>query len=143
MIIPDANLLLYAYNLSAPEHPAARRWWEASLSGTETVGLSWQSAMAFLRIGTNPRAFVLPMTADEATARVSSWLARPMVKIVNPGPRHWEILFRLITVGQCSGPLVMDAHLAALAIEYGATLCTHDRDFKRFDRVKVYDPVEE
>lgn len=141
MIIPDANLLLYAYNQSAPEHEAAKRWWEDALSGGETVGLSWQSMTAFIRIGTNSRAFALPMTVDEATGLVSIWLARPMAKIVGPGPNHWDIFARLIKDGQCSGPLVMDAHLAALSIEYGATLCTHDRDFSRFEGVKVYDPV--
>jgi toxin-antitoxin system PIN domain toxin len=141
MILPDANLLLYAYNASAPEHIVAKTWWEESLSLPEIVGLTWQTITAFLRISTNPRAFPNPLTIAEATEAVEAWLERPMVKLVIPGDRHWPILNRLLAEGQCSGPLVMDAHLAALAIEHGATLYTHDRDFSRFSALSTSDPL--
>jgi hypothetical protein len=141
MILPDANLLLYAYNTSASEHIVARSWWEELLSSPETVGLSWQTITAFLRISTNPRVFPNPLTIAEATEAVEAWLERPMVKLVIPGDRHWAILSRLLAEGQCSGPLVMDAHLAAIAIEHGATLYTHDRDFSRFSALSTSDPL--
>lgn len=141
MILPDANLLLYAYNSSAPEHGKARIWLENVLSSPETVGLSWQTITAFLRISTNPRAFLRPFTIDEAVSFVEEWLERPMVMIAVPGERHWAIFQRLLIDQQSAGPLVMDAHLAALAIELGATIYTHDRDFNRFSDVSCVDPL--
>lgn len=141
MIIPDANLLLYAYNSSIAEHAAAKAWWEKTLSSPETVGLPWQIITAFLRIATNHRAFPHPLTIDEAAEAVSEWLERPMIRLIAPGERHWAIFQRLLTDEQCVGPLVMDAHLAALAMEHGATLYTHDRDFSRFSALLTIDPL--
>ena len=141
MIIPDANLLLYAYNASANEHARAREWWEDALQAVETVGLTWQTITAFIRIGTNPRAFAQPYTASEATEIVSAWLEQPNVSLASPGARHWEILRRLLVAGQISGSLVMDAHLAALAIEHGAVLASTDRDFTRFTGLRLVDPL--
>lgn len=141
MIVVDANLLLYAYNASAIEHDDARKWLEESLSRPELFGLSWQTITAFVRIGTNPRAFSKPLTIKEATAAVSAWMERPMVRIVTPGQHHWEIFRRLLIGGQVRGPLVTDAHLAALAVEHGAVLCTTDRDFARFPGLKVFNPI--
>ena len=141
MIIPDANLLLYAYNASASEHARAKAWWEDAIQTGETIGLTWQTITAFIRIGTNPRAFAQPYTAREATHIVSSWLEQPNVSLASPGARHWEILSRLLVAGQISGPLVMDAHLAALAIEHGAVLATTDKDFTRFSGLRLVDPL--
>ena len=141
MIIPDANLLLYAYNTSFQEHQAAKQWWELTLSSAESVGLPWQTITAFLRIGTHSRAFLQPLSAQEATDIVQSWLAQPMVQLIVPSDRHWAILQKVVLSGQVTGPLVMDAHLATLAIEYGATLHTHDLDFNRFEGLKVFDPL--
>ena|SRR5712692_4002635 len=141
MILADANLLLYAYNTSAAEHERARAWLQESLSRAELFGLSWQTITAFIRIGTNPRAFNRPLTTKEATAAVGAWIERPMVRILSPGQGHWEIFVRLLIEGQVRGPLVMDAHLAALAIEHGAVLYTTDRDFARFPGLKVANPL--
>ncbi len=141
MILADANLLLYAYNTSAAEHERARAWLQESLSRAELFGLSWQTITAFIRIGTNPRAFNRPLTTKEATAAVGAWIERPMVRILSPGQGHWEIFVRLLIEGQVRGPLVMDAHLAALAIEHGAVLHTTDRDFARFPGLKVANPL--
>jgi uncharacterized protein len=141
MTLVDANLLLYAYNRSAPEHERSRLWLEGALSGRELFGLSWQTILAFVRIGTNQRAFEHPLGVDEAVAAVSAWLARPMVRILAPGERHWEILRELLVGGQAGGALAMDAHLAALAIEHGAVLYTTDRDFSRFSGLKAVNPL--
>lgn len=130
MIIPDANILLYTHNTSASEHVLAKNWWEGALNGDETIGLSWQVITAFLRIGTNPRAFPNPLSAKEALAIAEEWLEQPVCQTISPGPRHMAILRKLIIEGQATGPLIMDAHLAALAMEHGATLCTTDKDFR-------------
>jgi uncharacterized protein len=141
LILVDANLLLYAYHPRAEQHEASRAWLEAILSGSELVRFTWLTLWAFLRISTNSRVFERPLSAREAGTAVSSWLAQPSAGILDPGERHWEILLRLIREGQTAGPLVMDAALASLAIEHGATLYTTDRDFARFPGLKWTNPL--
>lgn len=141
MILADANLLLYAYNADAPRHESSRQWFEAALSSAEPFALSWQTITAFIRISTNVRAFPRPLSIREAIEIVAEWLERTNVTILQPGARHWEILARLLDEGQVSGALVMDAHLAALSIEHGATLLTTDRDFARFNNLRVINPL--
>ena len=137
----DANLLLYAYNESAEQHERAKLWLEEKLSLPELFGLSWQVITAFLRISTNPRAFPLPFTLKEAIEIVEDWLAQPQVRILLPTEKHWKIYSDLILEGQTNGAMMMDAHLAALAIEHGATLATTDRDFVRFSKLKTINPL--
>lgn len=141
MTLIDANLLLYAYDTTSARHKSARAWLEDAFSRPEPVHLSWQAIVAFLRISTNPRALENPLSISEAVAIVSEWLERPMVAILTPGVRHWEILRGLLTEGQVYGPLVSDAHLAALAVEHGAELKTTDRDFSRFPGLKWKNPL--
>lgn len=141
MILVDANLLLFAYDASSEQHVPARRWVERVFSAPEAVLLSWVTILAFLRIGTNPRAFRRPFTLEEAVEIVSQWLSRPNVRLAEPGGRHWEILSRLLPATQAKADLVMDAHLVALALEYDATLYSHDRDFSRFPGLRFEDPL--
>ena len=143
MILIDANLLLYAYDRSSPHHQPSRAWVETVLSGSTPVVLPWQSILAFMRITTNPRAMESPLSRTHALGIVNEWLERPQVTILDPGERHWEILRGLIESSQANGPLMMDAHLAALAIEHGATLCSTDRDFARFPDLDWRNPVTE
>jgi hypothetical protein len=142
MIAVDANLLLYASDTSSVHHQASRRWLESILSGNEAVGLAWAVLLAFLRVGTNPRIRREAFTLEEAAVIVTEWLDRPTVTLLNPGEKHWEILRDLMTKGQARGPLITDAHLAALAIEHGATLATTDRDFARFPGLKFFNPLD-
>lgn len=142
MILIDANLLLYAYNKNAEHHAASRAWFESALSGSQLVRLAWVTIWAFLRITTNPRIFSKPLTIGESQSIVVSWLDQPMVGILDPGDRYWEIFCRLMKEGQAFGALVMDAALAALAVEHGATLYTCDRDFLRFKGLKLHSPID-
>ena len=142
MILIDANLLLYAYDPSSLQHHAARNWLESTFSKPELIGLPWLTLLAFVRISTNPRALENPLSVAEAGAIVSDWLERPTVIVLNPGDRHWQILRDMMIKGQARGALVTDAHLAALAIEHGATLATTDRDFARFPGLKFFNPLE-
>lgn len=141
MILVDANLLLYAYHPRAEQHEKSRAWLEKALSGPEFVRFAWLTLWAFLRISTSPRVFERPLSPSEAEAAISSWLALPAVGILEPGERHWDILRDLVRDGQTTGPLVMDAVLAAIALEHGATLCTTDRDFSRFSRLRWTNPL--
>lgn len=141
MILVDANLLLYAYHPKSEQHEASRAWLEATLSGSQLVRFAWLTIWAFLRVSTNPRAFDRPLSILEAETAVSSWLDQPVAGILDAGERHWDILRDLLRTGQATGPLVMDAVLAALAIEHGATLHTTDRDFSRFPGLKWTNPL--
>lgn len=141
MILIDANLLLYAYDAEHERHQAARDWLERSLAGDEPIRIPLVVTLAFVRIGTNPAVFRVPLGAAEAVRIVQSWLERPGVELGLPTDRHWTTMHRLVTEGQARGPLVMDAHLAALAIEHGATLCTTDRDFARFEGLRFRNPL--
>jgi len=143
MKTPDANLLIYAYDENSEHHEQAKRWLEKKLSSPELFGLSWQVIAAFLRISTNARVFTLPLTLAEAIEIVNEWLAQPQVKILLPTEKHWQIFSDLILEGQTSGAMMMDAHLAALAIEHGATLATNDRDFVRFSKLKTENPLQD
>ncbi len=141
MILVDANVLLYAYDPRAQQHERCRSWLEQAFSGEEPVCLAWVTVLAFIRISTNPRIFEAPLSAAEASAIVSSWLARPAVSVLEAGEQCWEILRALLVEAQISGPLVMDAFLAALALENGATLVTTDRDFSRFPKLRLSNPT--
>jgi toxin-antitoxin system PIN domain toxin len=141
MMLIDANLLLYAYDESSELHIPAAGWLEQQFSGGDLVALSWQSITAFTRISTNQRAYVSPFTIREAVDIVTEWLSHENLAILTPTSRHWDIFSDLLQQGQASGPLSMDAHLAALAIEHGAILCTTDRDFSRFSRLRTYNPL--
>ena len=142
MILIDVNLLLYAHNLESKEHHRAASWLEEMFSGVEIIGLPWAIILAFLRIATTPRILSEPYQLDEAVLIVSDWLARSRVMIVHPTDRHWRILSNLLPKSRSRSSLIMDAHLAALAIEHGATLCTNDRDFARFPGLKVEYPLQ-
>lgn len=141
MILIDANLLLYAYHPRADHHQRSKAWLEEVLSGRSAVRFAWMTLLAFLRISTSPRIFEQPLGMDEAGAIVTSWLAQPAVDILEPGERYWSILQDLLRDAQVSGALVSDAALAALAIEHGSTLCTTDRDFARFERLRTSNPL--
>jgi len=142
MILLDANLLLHAYNRRSAQHEASRAWLERTLSGSHLVRFAWVTLWAFLRISTNPRVFERPLSFSEARDIVSSWLAQPVSGILEPGERHWDILQSVAVEGQATGPLVMDAALAALAIEHGATLHSTDRDFARFPGLSWTNPLD-
>jgi uncharacterized protein len=142
VILIDANLLLYAYDTDSPRHDECRRWLEEVLSGHDPVRFAWVTLWAFVRIATNPRVFARPMTAREAHAAVVSWLAQANAAVLEPGERHLDLLKSTLDDGQASGNLVMDAALAAIALEHGATLCSVDRDFSRFAALKWRNPVD-
>ena len=142
MILVDANLLLYAEDTRSEQHDDARTWWDAQLSGTDTVCLSWSVINAFVRIATNSRLHERPLTMQQAVNRVQSWIEQPCVRIVDPTEEHWNIFKRLLSTGKALGNLVTDAHLAALAVEHNCVMMSTDGDFARFKEVKWKNPIE-
>lgn len=142
MIVPDVNLLIYAYDNTARFHSQAKAWWEARLSGRETVGLAWVVVLGFLRIITNPRVFENPMPVAKAIRSVRPWRDRPNVQLLNAGSPHWDVFFGHLEKLGTAGNLTTDAYLAALAQEYQAVLHTADLDFQRFDGLRWTNPIE-
>ena len=141
MIVIDANVLIYAYDATDRRHPAVAPWFQRQMAGPDDVGLSLVAIMAFLRISTDHRVFEHPRPVATALAIVDSWLARPNARLLEPTGRHWETLLDLAAGGQARGPQLMDAHLAALTIEHGATLATADRGFARYAGLRTVDPT--
>ena len=140
MIVPDVNLVVYAYNEDAPFHAAAKTWWERCLSEEEPVGLAWAVILGFVRLMSNRRVLARPLPAAEAVRHCRSWLAQPNARIILPGSTHMDILAGLL--GGPVGPnLVTDAHLAALAMEHQAELHSNDSDFARFPGLRWRNPV--
>ncbi len=142
MIVLDANLLLNAYDSESQQHAKARVWIEQTFSSGAPVGLPWQTVTAFLRIVTNPRLAGKRFTPEEATQIVDQWLAQPNVSLLPAGEQHWSLLRQMIKDGQARGPLISDADLAALTLEYGGVLHTTDRDFARFPALRWTNPLE-
>jgi len=140
--IVDANLLIYAWNEDSSQHQRAKAWIEERFSGSEWIGIPWVTIWEFLRIMTNPRAFPLSPGGEAAFGIVRSWLELPNVVLIQPGPRHEELLRTLALGGQAIGPLMSDAVMAALTIEQGASLATADRDFSRFPGLAWFNPLE-
>jgi toxin-antitoxin system PIN domain toxin len=141
MILLDANLLIYAVNADAPLNRKAKAWLESALSGQETVGFPWIVLLAFLRLTTRQGLFRRPLRVDRAFDLMVSWLDQPAATIVHPGPRHLEVLRELLLPMGTGGNLASDAHLAALAIEHRAELCSSDTDFARFHGLKWRNPL--
>ena len=141
MILVDANLLLYATNVRAVEHERSKQWLDRQLTGPGRVGLPWPSLLAFVRLATNPTAFPQPLSPTTAWQQVLTWLGAGVSWIPIPGDRHTDILGKLMTAPLMSSRLVTDAHLAALAIEHGLTLCSTDGDFAKFPGLKWENPL--
>jgi toxin-antitoxin system PIN domain toxin len=141
VIVLDANILIYSYDSGSSQHTKARAWVETTFSGLESVGLSWQTVSAFLRVMTNTRLPGPRLSLEQATRLVDEWLDLPNVRVLSPGDEHWILLRRMIVEGQASGALISDAQLAALTMEYGGVLYTTDRDFARFPGLRWTNPL--
>jgi uncharacterized protein len=141
MRLLDLNILVYAIDESSSRHETAREWLDETLSGTDTVAFAWHVLIGFVRLSTRAAVFARPLSADEAFDMVDGWLQQPCVTIVHPTDRHPNVLRGLLSRLGSAGNLTSDAHLAALAIEHGAELCSTDVDFSRFPGVRWIDPL--
>lgn len=141
LILVDINLLVYSWDRSSPHHAAARSWLDGKLNEMARVGLPWESLLGFLRIVTNPRIFQRPQTVIRAWQQVQEWLDCGNVWIPQPGEDHQDILGGLLENLGGGAKLIPDAHLAALAMEHGLTLCSSDGDFARFQGLRWSNPL--
>jgi toxin-antitoxin system PIN domain toxin len=141
VILPDLNLVVYAYNRDAHHHERARAWWEHLLNASEPVAVPWVVAIGFVRLMTHRAVLVAPMTAPGAIAHVRAWFAQPNVERIDPGPPHLDVLDKLLAAAGTAGNLTTDAHLAALAIEHQCELHSNDSDFARFPGLRWRNPL--
>ncbi|MFN2376416.1 MAG: TA system VapC family ribonuclease toxin [Candidatus Binatia bacterium] len=143
MIVPDLNLLLYAYDASAAQHRAAAAWWEDCLNGSEPVGIAGVVLFGFARIATSPRIYRSPVTLAEVSESAASWLARPHVVELDGGPGFFGTVLDLLRAAGTAGKLVTDAQIAATAIAHGGTVFSNDSDFRRFPGLRVVNPLDD
>jgi uncharacterized protein len=141
MIIPDINLLVFAYNELAPHHARAKEWWESLLSHETVVGIPWAVTFGFIRLMTHRQVLENPVPVDACCAAVEQWYARPNVQPVQPGSRHFSLFKAFLSEIRTGGDLVTDAHLAALAVEHSAELHSNDSDFSRFSGLRWTNPL--
>lgn len=132
MRIPDTNVLLFATDSTSERHRAARSWLEQALSGSERVGFPLGALLGFVRIATRSQVMADPLSAAQAFDQVEEWLEQPPAIVVEPGADHLAVCRDLLESAGTAGNLTSDAHLAAIAIERGATFATFDGDFHRF-----------
>lgn len=140
MKVVDANVLLYAVNADTTHHEASRCWLDAALSGSDTVGFTWLSLTAFVRITTKVGIFPTPLTVEQACGQVRAWLNAPGARVLEPTKQHVTVLERLLTDVGAGGNLASDAHLAAIAIEHNADIVSYDDAFGRFPGVRWHRP---
>jgi uncharacterized protein len=141
VILPDVNLLVYAFNAGSPEHTKIRAWLEQTIESESNYRLSNFVLSGFLRVVTHPRIFIRPSPLDRALVFCTSIRDQPNCVPVAPGAGHWDIFVRLCREAGAKGNLVPDAYLAALAIESGSELITVDRGFSRFPGLRWRHPL--
>lgn len=143
MTLVDTNLLVYATFADAPEHERARAWLEERLTEAEgTVALCWPVLYAFLRLITSTRVFgEHAVTVENGWTAVGAYLEQPAVRLVAPGPAHATIASELAQTPGLRSEDVPDIEIAALAIEHGLALASHDSGFRRFSPLRVVDPL--
>ena len=132
MILPDVNVLVYAFRADEPNHPVARHWLEGVLRGDTKFGLSKMLLSALVRVTTNRRSYHTPAHLNDAFAFCEDMLGQPHCQLIEPGEQHWDIFRRLCIETNTRGPDITDAWYAALAIEWGCEWVTFDRDFLKF-----------
>jgi uncharacterized protein len=141
MILPDANLLLYAVNTDSPDHTAAFDWWKSLLESGAGVGLYTGVAFAFIRLSTHRRVFSKPLTVEQAFAYLQNWLAHPNVELVDAEVEDLRLAERLLSAAGTGGNLVSDAQVAAAAHRLKAIIHSADTDFDRFTGINWHNPL--
>ncbi len=143
MIIPDANLLIYAYDSTSRYHLKSKQWWEETLSGETLVGIPLIVVMAFTRLMTHPTIATQPLTISQVRKRIQAWFEFPQIRLLSSSPHTLEIFFDLLEPTELGGNLTTDAMIAALSIEYSGIVYTNDHDFSRFRGIRCKNPLLE
>jgi uncharacterized protein len=142
VIVPDLNLLLYAYDSSSPHHSTASAWWEGCINGGEPIGIPHVVLFGFVRLTTSARVFVTPLSLAASIGCVREWLEHPHVIAADGGPQHVSAVLDLLRQAGGAGQLATDAQIAAVALHHRATVHTNDSDFARFPSLPTHNPLE-
>jgi toxin-antitoxin system PIN domain toxin len=138
----DVNLLLYASDQSSPFNPRAVEFLEERAASRDALYISWPTIMGYLRVSTHPGVFTRPLDAREAAANMAALLQLPHVRAIAEEDGFWQVYQEVVSSWPARGNQVPDAHLAAILKQHGVrTLYTHDRDFRRFEFLRVLDPL--
>ena len=140
MILPDVNVLLYAFRSDSTDHVRYREWLEGVIGGPSAYGICPQTLSAVIRIATHPKIFAKPSRLNDALAFANAVKDQTHCQLVEPGARHWNIFTDLCREGAATGNLIQDAWLAAIAVEAGCEWITTDRDFARFPGLRWRPP---
>jgi toxin-antitoxin system PIN domain toxin len=132
VILPDVNVLLYAFRSDSVDHTRYRSWLDGVVNGDEAYGMSPQVLSSVVRIATHPRIYAAPTRLEEALSFARVLLEQPTCTVVQPGPRHFSLFEDLCRRAAATGNLVQDAWLAALAVESGCEWISTDGDYARF-----------
>lgn len=141
MIVPDINLLVYAYNVDATQHNTALNWWRGLLSGRESIGIPWVVSTGFVRVITIPGILTSPLTTTTAADYVSEWFSHDHIAPLNPGDGHMVLFRQNLAIAGSGANLVTDAHIAAVAMEHNAEVHTNDADFAKFPGLRWRNPL--
>ena len=136
MILPDVNVLVYAFRKGAPQHELCRSWLRGVIEGQARFGISPLALSAVVRVTTNTRVYAPASSLEDAIGFCDDLLGQPHCQLVEPGSRHWDIFKQLCVGADIRSPRLTDAWYAALAIEWGCEWITFDRDFARFPGLK-------
>jgi uncharacterized protein len=141
LILPDVNVLIYAFRADAENHVEYKAWLESVVNGPAVFGIAPQALSGVIRVCTHPRIFARPSSATDAFEFCDLLLQQPNATVITPGERHWSIFESLCRKAKATGNLVQDAWFAALAIESGCDWITTDRDFARFPGLSWRPPL--
>ena len=142
MIAVDSNILVYAQRMEMPEYAEADRCLTELAEGLAPWGIPWPCVHEFIGVITNRRIWPQPTPLSDALRQMDYLLQSPNVVLLTEGPNHWKILQEVLTDSRVTGPRVHDARIAALCLQHGVTtLWSADRDFSRFGRLKVVNPL--
>jgi len=132
LILPDVNVLIYAFRSDAENHSQYKEWLESVINGPAAYGIAPQVLGSVIRICTHHRIFTRPSKCEDAIEFCRALLERPTATVITPGERHWSIFEAVCRQSKATGNLVQDAWFAALSIEAGTEWITTDGDFARF-----------
>jgi toxin-antitoxin system PIN domain toxin len=141
ILIPDINVLLYAVDSRSPFHIECATWLGGAMRGDTAIGFTWQTIAGFVRLGTNAKVTIRPLTISEAFRYLDDWLAQAPSCILHPSAEHLVIFRGLIARSGAVGNLISDAHLAAFAADHDGEIVSCDADFGRFPEVRWFNPV--
>lgn len=140
MIVPDANVLIYAFNASAPLHKEAAGWWEEQVNAARPIGICWPVFQAFVRLLTSRTIVERPYTAGQLFDLAEEWWERPTVRLLAPSSETYRLFRELVQTYKLSGGATTDALIAAFALEHSGRIISNDTDFLRFSELTVENP---